>query len=227
MKAYQLKGRDYAIAKNYLDFPRINLPHALIDLSKELFIAFYMMLTFEKGVLGLYDLSFRMLRVPIAVIGASIGQVFLKKAVDLRNDGKAIFPLLKKTMFLLFLVSIVPFSIIMFFGTDIFSLVFGEEWSEAGYYTQIMTPWLMVNFLISPVSQVPIILNKQRGFFVLGITSTVLMVLTLTIGDIFPDWHMRFDQVLKVVSFTQFVFLSFVIIWLLRLAKKQDSIQVI
>jgi O-antigen/teichoic acid export membrane protein len=186
-----------------------------------------MMLTFEKGVLGLYDLSFRMLRVPIAVIGASIGQVFLKKAVDLRNDGKAIFPLLKKTMFLLFLVSIVPFSIIMFFGTDIFSLVFGEEWSEAGYYTQIMTPWLMVNFLISPVSQVPIILNKQRGFFVLGITSTVLMVLTLTIGDIFPDWHMRFDQVLKVVSFTQFVFLSFVIIWLLRLAKKQDSIQVI
>ena len=223
MKAYQLKGRDYAIAKNYLDFPRINLPHALIDLSKELFIAFYMIMTFEKEVLGLYDLSFRMLRVPIAVIGASIGQVFLKKAVDLRNDGKAISPLLKKTMLLLFLVSIIPFSIIMFFGTDIFSLVFGKEWSEAGYYTQIMTPWLMVNFLISPVSQVPIILNKQRGFFILGITSTVLMVLTLTISDIFPDWHLRFDQVLKVVSFTQFLFLSFVIIWLLRLAKKQDK----
>lgn len=223
MKAYQLKGRDYAIAKNYLDFPRINLPHALIDLSKELFIAFYMIMTFEKEVLGLYDLSFRMLRVPIAVIGASIGQVFLKKAVDLRNDGKAIFPLLKKTMLLLFLVSIFPFSIIMFFGTDIFSLVFGKEWSEAGYYTQIMTPWLMVNFLISPVSQVPIILNKQRGFFILGITSTLLMIITMTIGDIFPAWHLQFVQVLKVVSFTQFLFLSFVIIWLLRLAKKQDK----
>jgi O-antigen/teichoic acid export membrane protein len=223
MKAYQLKGRDYAIAKNYLDFPRINLPHALIDLSKELFIAFYMIMTFEKEVLGLYDLSFRMLRVPIAVIGASIGQVFLKKAVDLRNDGKAIFPLLKKTMLLLFLVSIIPFSIIMFFGTDIFSLVFGKEWSEAGYYTQIMTPWLMVNFLISPVSQVPIILNKQRGFFILGITSTLLMIITMTIGDIFPAWHLQFVQVLKVVSFTQFLFLSFVIIWLLRLAKKQDK----
>ena len=223
MKAYQLKGRDYAIAKNYLDFPRINLPHALIDLSKELFIAFYMIMTFEKEVLGLYDLSFRMLRVPIAVIGASIGQVFLKKAVDLRNDGKAIFPLLKKTMLLLFLVSIIPFSIIMFFGTDIFSLVFGKEWREAGYYTQIMTPWPMVNFLISPVSQVPIILNKQRGFFILGITSTLLMIVTMTIGDIFPAWHLQFVQVLKVVSFTQFLFLSFVIIWLLSLAKKQDK----
>lgn len=223
MKSYQLKGRDYAIAKNYLDFPRINLPHALIDLSKELFIAFYMIMTFDKAVLGLYDLSFRMLRVPIAVIGASIGQVFLKKAVDLRNEGKAIFPLLKKTMLLLFMVSIIPFSIIMIFGTDIFSLVFGKEWKEAGYYTQIMTPWLMVNFLISPVSQVPIILNKQRGFFILGITSTLLMIVTMTIGDIFPSWHLQFVQVLKVVSFTQFLFLSFVIIWLLRLAKKQDK----
>lgn len=223
MTAYQLKGRDYAIARNYLDFPRINLPHALIDLTKELFIAFYMIATFEKEVLGLYDLSFRMLRVPIAVIGASIGQVFLKKAIDLRNEGKAIFPLLKKTMSLLLLVSIVPFSIVLLFGTDIFSVVFGEDWSKAGYYTQIMTPWLMVNFLISPVSQVPIILNKQRGFFILGIISTILMIVSLTIGEIFPNWNLQFDQVLKVVSFTQFVFLSFVIIWVLRLAKKHDK----
>lgn len=223
MTAYQLKGRDYAIAKNYLDFPRINLPHALIDLTKELFIAFYMITTFEKEVLGLYDLSFRMLRVPIAVIGGSIGQVFFKKTVDLHNEGKEIFPLLKQTMLLLLLVSIVPFSIILLFGTDIFSVVFGEDWRTAGYYTQIMTPWLMVNFLISPVSQVPIILNKQRGFFILGITSTILMIASLTIGEIFPNWHLRFDQVLKVVSFTQFVFLSFVIIWVLRLAKKHDK----
>jgi O-antigen/teichoic acid export membrane protein len=106
---------------------------------------------------------------------------------------------------------------------DIFSVVFGEDWRTAGYYTQIMTPWLMVNFLISPVSQVPIILNKQRGFFILGITSTILMIASLTIGEIFQNWHLRFDQVLKVVSFTQFVFLSFVIIWVLRLAKKHDK----
>jgi hypothetical protein len=50
-----------------------------------------------------------------------------------------------------------------------------------------------------------------------------LMIASLTIGEIFPNWHLRFDQVLKVVSFTQFVFLSFVIIWVLRLAKKHDK----
>jgi teichuronic acid exporter len=223
MKTYQLKGRDFVIAKHYADFPRINLPHALIDVTKELFIAFYMVYAFEKGVLGLYDLSFRMLKLPISIIGSSIGQVFLKKAVDTKNDGLPIFPLLRKTMLSLLLISIVPFTALIFYGEELFGFVFGENWSRAGYFAQIMGPWLMVNFLISPVSQVPLILNQQRGFFVLGILSTVLMVVTLTIGEWLPSWNLSFEQILKIVSATQFVFLTFVIFWLLRLAKKNDA----
>lgn len=223
MKAYQLKGRDFVIAKNYADFPRINLPHALIDVTKELFIAFYMVYAFDKGVLGLYDLSFRMLKLPISIIGSSIGQVFLKKAVDTRNEGRPIFPLLKKTMLSLLLISIIPFSTLLIFGEELFGFVFGANWEKAGFYAQIMSPWLMVNFLISPVSQVPLILNQQRGFFVLGIISTLLMVLTLTIGAWLPSLKLSFEQILIGVSATQFVFLTFVIVWLLRLAKKNDA----
>lgn len=222
MKSFKMKGRDFAIARSYADFPRINLPHALVDLMKELFIAIYMVYAFEKGVLGLYDLSFRMLKLPISIIGSSIGQVFLKKAIDQRNEGKPIYPLLRKTMFMLLLISLVPFTILMIFGADIFAFVFGSHWEKAGYYAQIMAPWLMINFLISPVSQVPLILNKQRGFFILGITSAILMILSLTVGDLFPSFHLSFDQILMIVSATQFVFLSFVIFWLLRLAKKND-----
>jgi hypothetical protein len=77
--------------------------------------------------------------------------------------------------------------------------------------------------LISPVSQIPLILNKQRGFFILGITSAVLMVLSLAIGEVFPQWMLTFEEILVIVSATQFVFLTFVIFWLLRLAKKNDA----
>ena len=223
MKLFKMKGRDYAILKNYADFPRINLPHALVDLTKELFIAIYMVYAFEKGVLGLYDLSFRMLKMPISIIGSSIGQVFLKKAVDQRNEGKPIYPLLRKTMLSLFVISIVPFGLLMLFGGEIFSFVFGAHWEKAGFYAQIMAPWLLSNFLISPVSQIPLILNKQRGFFILGITSAVLMVLSLAIGEVFPQWMLTFEEILVIVSATQFVFLTFVIFWLLRLAKKNDA----
>jgi teichuronic acid exporter len=219
MNPFRLRGRKWAIAKHYADFPRINMPHTLIDLSKELFIAFYLLYAFEREVLGLYDFSFRMLKAPIGLIGSSIGQVFFKRAADSINEGKSLYELARKTVFVLFLLSIVPFGLLILFGAPIFAFVFGEAWREAGYYAQIMGPWLMVNFIISPVSQIPLIMNRQRGFFILSLFGTGLLILSLTIGNLVPSWHLTFVDILKIVSYGQFLFLTFVIFWTLKLAK--------
>lgn len=222
MRFFKLRGRDFAIAKTYSEFPRVNLPHALMDVTKELFIAYYMMRAFEKEVLGLYDLSFRMLKIPVVMLGSSIGQVFLKKAVDLRNDNQSIFPLLIKTIRTLLLLSIVPFGILMWFGEPLFGFVFGAGWARAGYFSQIMAPWLMVNFLTSPVSQVPLILGKQRAFFYFGIASTVLLIFTLALGDIFPSLNLTFESILWIVSYTQFGLSLLILFWLIRLTKRHS-----
>jgi O-antigen/teichoic acid export membrane protein len=219
MSPFRLRGRKWAIAKYYADFPRINMPHALIDLSKELFIAFYLIWAFEKEVLGLYDFSFRMLKAPLGLVGSAVSQVFFKKAADTVNEGVSLYALARKTVLLLFLLSLVPFGILMAFGAPIFAFMFGEAWREAGYYAQIMAPWLMVNFIVSPVSQIPLILNKQRKFFVLGIIGSALLIFSLAIGDIFPSWRLSFAEILMIVSYGQFIFLTFVVFWTLKLAK--------
>jgi teichuronic acid exporter len=222
MKGFRLRGRKWAIARYYADFPRINMPHALIELSKELFIAFYLLTSFEKEALGLYDFSFRMLKAPLGMMGSAVGQVFFKKAADAMNDGQSLYKLASKTAFTLFLLSIVPFGILMLFGAPLFAFAFGEAWREAGYYAQIMSPWLMSNFVISPISQIPMILNRQRGFFILSLIGSAIMVSTLTIGDVFPSWNLAFVDILKIVSFGQTVFLIFVIFWTLKLAKSKS-----
>lgn len=220
MKKFRMSGRDFAIAKAYSEFPRVNLPHALVDLAKELFIALYMIYTFDKSLLGYYDLSFRMLKMPIAVIGSSISQVFLKRAVDHYNNGQSVYPLFKRTIFILVALSIVPFTALMIYGQELFAFVFGPHWKEAGYYSQIMAPWLMVNFLISPVSMIPSILKKQRGFFWFGLLSAIMLVITLAIGSIVPGMHLTFVEVLWLVSASQFGLSLIVLGWLFRLAKK-------
>lgn len=217
---FKLKGRKYAIAKFYSDFPMINLPHVLVDLSKELFIAFYLIYTFEKDVLGLYDFSYRMLRLPVSLIGVSISQVFFNKAADLVNNGVSIYPLVRKTFLTLLALSIVPFAVLFFFGGDLFALVFGEPWRRAGEYSEIMAPWLMVNFLVSPLSQIPIILNKQRAFFLLSLIGTGLLILSLTLGHLFPSLELTFKDILTVVSAGQFFFLIFVTGWVIWLTRK-------
>ncbi len=222
-KSFILKGRDFAIAKHYLEFPMINLPHVLIDLSKELFIAFYLIYTFEKDVLGLYDFSFRMLKLPISLIGISISQVFFNKAAGMIQEGKSIFPLAKKTILTLLVLSVVPFGILFYIGGDLFAFVFGEPWREAGEFSEIMSPWLMMNFLVSPVSQIPIILKKQRSFLFLSLFGTSLLIVSLLIGEIFPSWNLGFKDTLKIVSVGQFIFLTYVVFWTVWLTKKYSN----
>lgn len=222
-RSFLLKGRSYAMAKSYVDFPLINLPHALIDFSKELFIAFYLVYTFEKDILGLYDFSYRMLKLPIGLIGIAIGQVFYTKAADKLNEGQSIHSLVKQTLFTLVGLSIVPFALLFVWGDELFAFVFGEPWRRAGEFSQIMSPWLMVNFIISPLSQVPTLLKKQGAFILISFFGTILMVLCLTAGDIFPHWNMKFEDVLKLVSVSQFIFLTGVVIWILWLTGKYSN----
>ena len=40
----------------------------------------------------------------------------------------------------LFLVAIVPFSMAVVWGPDLFSLVFGSGWREAGHYASMLAP---------------------------------------------------------------------------------------
>lgn len=222
-KKFQLKGRKSSVAKAYKEFPYVNLPHVIIDLSKELFIAFYLIYTFEKELLGLYDFSFRMLKIPIGIIGLSINQVFYKKAADLLNEGKSIYPTLKKTLIYLVLLSIIPFVSLILFGPAIFSFVFGTAWEKAGYYSQVMSIWLMANFIASSISQVPILLNKQKQFFLLSIFGTMLLIFSMLLGEFFPYFSNNFNRILLVVSVGQAIFLSFVIFWILYMAKKYSN----
>ena len=215
MNTFKLRGRKFVVAKAYKEFPIVNLPHVIIDLSKELFIAFYLIYTFEKEVLGLYDFSFRMLKMPIGIIGVSINQVFYKKSADLLNEGKSIYPLVKKTLFYLTLISIVPFLSLLFFGSSIFSFVFGEKWQQAGFYSQIMSLWLMSNFIVSSISQVPILLKKQKQFFMLSLFGTSLLIFSMLLGEFFTYFEGNFPRILLFVSIGQFLFMTYTIFWTL------------
>jgi len=221
MSEFKLKGREKLILRKYNDLPKYNLPHVLLDLSRDLFVAFYILITFEKEVLGLYEFSYRMLRLPISLIGVSIGQVFVKKAADLLNEKKSIYKLTKRTVLVLLSISIVPFSILLFYGSPIFSFVFGSNWKVAGTYSQIMAVWLMMNFIISPISQIPILLNKQKQFLIYSSIGHFLFIICLLSNKFYTV--LDFNHILILISFVQVIFLFFLLSWILSIASKQHK----
>ncbi len=211
-------SRNYVLAITYKEFPKINLPHVLMDLGRDLLIAVLLLKLFSKEDFGLYDLSFRMLKVPLIFIGVAIGQIFFQSCAKKVNDNKDILPVVLKSVKTLTLLSIVPFTIIFIFGEEIFSFVFGEMWSGAGRFAEIMSPWFMVNFILSPISSIPVIIRRQSEFFKMAMIGTFVMIVSLVVPPVFFNFDIY--NTLWVVSIGQTIYLLCAMVFIFYYTKK-------
>lgn len=204
------------LATKYSDFPRVNGLHSLTDVAQSTLVIFIVSSFFGAIATGLYGLTMRVLQAPLNMIGSTFAIVFYKEVSEKVGKKEKIGKLLRSTIITLTMISAPIFLTIMIFGPSLFSLVFGEEWKEAGEYARIMSPWLFVNFISSPISHLPAILNRQRQFFFFSLIGNSLVVLSLLIGAL------GFGEIktgLILVSGTQVVFCLGMIGYFFHIAK--------
>jgi O-antigen/teichoic acid export membrane protein len=212
--------RNLLIAREYKEFPKISLPHSLMDLGRDLLVAVLLLKLFTKEDFGLYDHSYRMLRLPLVLAGMAIGQVFFQRCAEKINNNENIIPMIKKSVLTLTLLSIAPFAVIFFFGEELFAFVFGENWRGAGTFSEIMAPWFLVNFISSPISTLPMVLRKQKEFFKLAIVGSVLILGCLTIPPLL--YNASIITTLWILSLTQACYLIFVIFKIFDYARNNN-----
>lgn len=225
-KGFERSGAKMKVlAKNYRDFPAVNLPHTLIDNGRELLIAFFVVEFFDQAIFGSYDHSFRMLKLPLVLIGTSMGQVFFNRCSANFSEKKAIYPLLRRTTLILTGLSIVPFSVIFFFGEEIFVFIFGAQWAYSGQLSEIIAPWLMINFIASPISTIPLVIGKQKLFFWLGLISTIIQLAGFGFLPLLMEQgKINGNELFWIISLSMSLFLILVILIKLNITKKADQL---
>ncbi|WP_107037579.1 lipopolysaccharide biosynthesis protein [Brumimicrobium mesophilum] len=215
--------RRAVVARQFKEFPKVNLPHSLIDASRELLIAFFLTLYLSTALFGSYDHSFRMLKIPLLLIGVAVGQVLYNRISADFSQKKVIYPILKRSVILLTLIGIVPFSIIYIWGDSIFAFVFGEEWRLSGEIAAALAPWLMANFVASSISMVPNIIGKLKWFFWVG---NLITAIQLSCFALFPDIMEWFElseiEMFEIISWIMFVLFWGSTIWMLKIVKTLD-----
>lgn len=226
MEGFQRSGAKMKVlSREYKDFPSVNLPHILIDNGRELLIAFFVVEFFDQAIFGAYDHSFRMLKLPLVLVGASMGQVFFNRCSTAFSEQKVIYPLLRRTTLILAGLSLVPFSIIFFFGQEIFVFVFGDKWAYSGHISEIIAPWLMVNFIASPISTIPLVIGRQRLFFWLGLVGSIIQLAGFGLLPILMNQgRITDDGLFWIISLSMSVFLILVIFVKLRITRKADQL---
>lgn len=210
------KNKIKQVAVEFQDFPKINSFHAFMDILQWSGISFLLAKFFGTAVLGGYSLTLRIIQAPLSLIGASVGQVFFQRASETYNAGGDLYGLVKRTMLKLSYISLPFLLLTMLFAPPFFAWAFGPEWREAGVYAQILAPWIFLKFIVSPVSQVPIILKKQKlAFYLSSILNVGQLVLLFAVATLVNDVYVN----LMVLSGFASLFTIGYGWWILKLAR--------
>jgi lipopolysaccharide exporter len=172
------------IAKQFQNFPKYVLPSDFINtISNQIPIfALSSYAILPQVAVGFYNMSNRILGLPIGLISNSIGDVFKQRAASDYNEFGTCKPIFVKTFKALLLSSLLPFAVLIFFGADIFAFAFGEKWRGAGHYSQILGVMFFFKFIVSPLTYVFYIAQKQKEDFLLHLLFILVGFLSLYIG---------------------------------------------
>ncbi len=178
-------GRVRALARKYIDLPKYMIAGQLMNTLSGHLPLLLLSVLFGPAVAGLYSLSQRVLVAPSSLIGGAIGDVYRSEASKIYRETGNCFEIFQKTIKKLTAVSILLVLPIFLFGKNIFSVVFGENWSEAGEVASIISIMVFFQSISSPLSQTVLFANKQKLDLVWQSLRLFLAVSSLYIGNYF------------------------------------------
>ena len=199
-------------AKRYVHFPKFNIISGLFEKASGQLPVILLSSFFGTAISGLFSLSQRIIAAPGSLIGASVGDVFRQQAsIEFQKEGNCRKTFLNLLKFLI-LIAIIPFSILILFAPLLFSFIFGPEWRVAGEYTQIMTLMFFLSFVVSPLSNMFIIAEKQKIDLVIQIFLFIFVSISFIVGyNIFkhPKEAILFYSITYCIKYCIELYLSF------------------
>ncbi|MEX0719721.1 MAG: oligosaccharide flippase family protein [Balneolaceae bacterium] len=165
-------------------FPQYSTPGGIINKLAWELPSFLLLFFFNAEILGFYILGHRLLRMPVSLIGNSIGQVYFERGVASHKAGNldVITELMQKRLVQL---GFFPFLVLTFVGEELFIIFFGSEWAIAGVFTQILAIWTFVWFISGPLSVVFNITNSQDKMLRIQALLFILRFIGLLIGGLY------------------------------------------
>lgn len=181
----------------FKDFPLYRAPEHLLNHGSQSLPVLFLASFHSPVYAGLYSLAVLVLSAPTQLIGRSVSDVFFSDFAQRLKDGRSLKGQFSKSIFWLTVLGLLPFSFVYVWGAEIFELVFGADWSVAGTYAAMLSPWLFTIFITSTcISIVPVIRAQRFNFYFAWIK------MIFRAGAIYFGYKLKLDVVSFVLLFS-------------------------
>nr|WP_321406149.1 hypothetical protein [uncultured Carboxylicivirga sp.] len=137
---------------------------------------------FSKSVTANYGIVFKTLLFPVMLFSQVYGQDIYVKASNIFNKKEPLSIFWKLELRKLFLIAIIPFSIVYISSPWFYEKVMGQEWLLAGEITRIILFWMFINFIKTPLASLISILQLQKKWLVFEVFQLIGRLLIFLIS---------------------------------------------
>ncbi len=217
-KRFIRRRRLAASAIRHARFPKFDLAAAAINTTAANLPQFLLAALFAPAVAGYYLLAWRVVSMPVAVLGQAVGQALYANAREAAGKG-CLFGFVWRIAGILALLMVVPLTALFAWGEQLFLLIFGPDWGTAGCYAGWLIVGAAVQFIYSPISLMLLATNSQHVNLAIQ-----MIILVGKLGAIFFG-YLNGDPFKAVImlSLTDMCCYSFGLLLVLRQVKRFSS----
>ena len=159
---WRLDDEQRRYLRRHEKFWRFSLPSNLLNVVVGQLPLFLIGMRHGAVAAGLFALTQRVLAAPVALLAASVLEVFKRQSVhDFQKLGNC-RQAYRYTFKALLLLGAGPSVALFLFSPSLFAWIFGEPWRAAGELARILAPLYFLNFIASPLSYVFFVAGKQK-----------------------------------------------------------------
>jgi O-antigen/teichoic acid export membrane protein len=166
-------------AREHAAFAVLGCPAALFNAAGLMLPPVILIGLYGPEAGGAFSFAFKIVSMPMALVGAAVAQVFLAEASPLLEQN----PAMVRHLFRRFILRLLPFSMALIVGGSfcplLFPPVFGPDWALAGWHAAFLAVSCASQLIVSPVSNIAVMTRRQGGQLMLDALRTAVMFVSL------------------------------------------------
>lgn len=151
--------------RKYYRYPVYSTPEALFNIAG-IQVPILIIAANGGGEAGFLLLSMQIMTAPMTLLGSSISQVYMSRAPEEFREGR-LLPFTISIMKRLAMIGIGPLIAVGILAPIAFPWIFGSEWIRSGEIVTLLVPWMILQFVASPVSMVMFVVGRQKAMLAL------------------------------------------------------------
>lgn len=184
----RFRQKDLArIFRAYHRYPLYSTPEALANIAG-LQVPILIVAAHAGAEAGFLLLAQQVMTAPMSLLGSSISQVYISRAPEELQAGR-LAEFTAAILRRLTQVGVGPLILVGLIAPYAFPLIFGAEWIRAGDIVALMVPWIILQFLASPVSMVMFVVEQQRTMLLLTVSGAILRIGAVALAAIIDEDH--------------------------------------